>query len=390
MHTQTMTTERDAATRPSDPLDHDGIVRADTVIVGGGQAGLAMGYHLSRRDLPFVILDARDRIGDAWRTRWDSLRLFTPAWLDALPGMPFPAPPDAFPTKDEMADYLEGYARRFDLPVRTGHRVERVRRLGDGFSVRTQRATYHADQVVIAMATYQRPKVPAFADELDTDIVQLHVRDYRNPGQLRDGTTLIVGAGNSGAELAMELARRHRVLLSGRHPGHLPFRIDGPAGRALLVRAVTRFVFHRLLTTRTPPGRAVRPNALRRAGPLIRQKPRDLAAAGVTRVPRTTGVSHGRPLLADGRTLDVANVLWCTGFEPDLSWIDAPGVVDGEKEPRHHRGVVAEAPGLYFLGLHFLHALSSAMIHGLDRDAAYLADHVAARCARRAPTRRPA
>jgi putative flavoprotein involved in K+ transport len=153
---------------------------------------------------------------------------------------------------------------------------------------------------------------------------------------------------------------------------------------------VTRFVFHRLLTTRTPLGRAVRPKALRRAGPLIRQKPRDLAAAGVTRVPRTTGVSHGRPLLADGRTPDVANVLWCTGFEPDLSWIDAPGVVDGEKEPRHHRGVVAEAPGLYFLGLHFLHALSSAMIHGLGRDAAYLADHVAARCARRAPTRRPA
>jgi putative flavoprotein involved in K+ transport len=384
MHEQTMTIERNPTIRPRDSVDHDGISRIETVIVGAGQAGLAMGYHLARRGLPFVILDAQDRVGDAWRHRWDSLRLFTPAWLDALPGMPFPAPPHTFPTKDEMADYLESYARRFDLPVRTGQRVELVERLGDGFSVRTQGATYHADQVVIAMATYQRPRVPAFADQLDPEIVQLHARDYRNPGPLRDGTTLIVGAGNSGAELAMELASRHRVLLSGRHPGHLPFRIDGRAGRALLVRAVTRFLFHRLLTTRTPVGRAARPKVLGRAGPLIRQKPRDLAAAGVTRVPRTTGVSLGRPLLEDARTLDVANVLWCTGFEPDLSWIDAPGVVDGEKEPRHHRGVVAEAPGLYFLGLHFLHSLSSAMIHGVDRDAAYLADHVATRSTERA------
>jgi putative flavoprotein involved in K+ transport len=386
MQNRNMTIERDPAANPPGPIEHDEARRIDTVIVGGGQAGLAMGYHLARRNLPFVILDAHDRIGDAWRHRWDSLRLFTPAWLDALPGMPFPAPPHTFPTKDEMADYLEAYAQRFDLPVRTGHRVERVERLGDGFSVRTQRATYHASQVVVAMATYQRPKVPAFADELDADIEQLHMRDYRNPAQLRDGTTLIVGAGNSGAELAMELASRHRVLLSGRHPGHLPFRVEGPAGRALLVRAVTRFLFHRLLTTRTPVGRAVRPIVLRRAGPLIRQKPRDLGAAGVTRVPRTTGASRGRPLLADGRTLDVANVVWCTGFEPDLSWIDAPGVVDGEKEPRHHRGVVAEAPGLYFLGLHFLHAMSSAMIHGVDRDAAHLADHVATRSTAPRPT----
>lgn len=384
MQNQTLTIERDGAIGPTDRVERGGVARIDTVIVGGGQAGLAMGYHLARRGLPFVILDARDRIGDVWRSRWDTLRLFTPAWLDALPGLPFPAPPHTFPTKDEMADYLETYAQRFDLPVRTGHRVERVKRLGDGFSVRTQRATYHADQVVIAMATYQRPKVPAFAEELGRDVVQLHVRDYRNPGQLRDGTTLIVGAGNSGAELAVELASRHPVLLSGRHPGHLPFRIEGPAGRALLVRAVTRFLFHRLLTTRTPVGRAVRRKAIGRAGPLIRQKPRDLAAAGVTRVARMTGVSRGRPLLADGRTLDVANVLWCTGFEPDLSWIDAPGVVDGEKEPRHHRGVVAEAPGLYFLGLHFLHSMSSAMIHGVGRDAAYLADHVATRSAERA------
>ena len=383
MHTQTVTNERAPAIRRADTIDFGEATHIDTVIVGGGQAGLAMGYHLARRGLPFVILDANDRIGDAWRTRWDSLRLFTPAWLDALPGMPFPAPPHTFPTKDEMADYLEAYARRFDLPVRTGNRVERVQRLGDGFTVRTRGATYRADQVVVAMATYQRPKIPAFADQLGADIVQLHARDYRNPDQLRDGTTLVVGAGNSGAELAMELAPRHRVLLSGTHPGHLPFRIDGPAGRALLVRTVTRFLFHRLLTTRTPLGRAARRTALRRSGPLIRQKPRDLAAAGVTRVPRTTGVSHGRPQLADGRTLDVTNVLWCTGFEPDLSWIDAPGVVDGEKEPRHHRGVVAEAPGLYFLGLHFLHALSSGMIHGLDRDAAYLAEHVAVRSAER-------
>src|SRR5688572_12241468 len=190
--------------------------RHNTVIIGAGQAGLSVGYHLQRRGVPFVILEANQRIGDSWRQRWDSLRLFTPARYDGLDGMRFPGPDFAFPTKDEMADYLEAYAARFDLPVRTGARVERVSRRGAHFLVQTADATLQAENVVVAMATFQQPKLPAYARELDAGIVQLHSSEYRNAAQLQEGPVLIVGAGNSGAEIAVEVARGHRVLMAGR------------------------------------------------------------------------------------------------------------------------------------------------------------------------------
>jgi len=227
--------------------------------------------------------------------------------------------------------------------------------------------------VVVAMATYQKPRVPAFADALAAGIVQLHSSEYRSPSQLRDGEVLVVGAANSGAEIALETARRgYRTLLSGRHPGHLPFRIDGIAYRAGVVRLVLRGVFHRVLTTDTPLGRKARPSVVSRSGPLIRVKSRDLAAAGVERVPRTEGVRKGRPVLADRRVPDVANVIWCTGYYPGFSWIDLP-VLDGQGEPVQRRGIVPGEPGLYFVGLHFLYALSSTMIHGVGRDAEHVA-----------------
>jgi putative flavoprotein involved in K+ transport len=350
----------------------------DAIVVGAGQAGLSVGYHLSRRGLRFVILDAEARVGDTWRKRWDSLRLFTPARFDGLDGMPFPGSPDDFPTKDEMGDYLEAYVARFGLPVRTATRVERLSRENERYVVRAGGRELEAPQVVVAMANYQRPKVPGFASELRDDIVQLHSADYRNPSQLREGGVLLVGAGNSGSEIAMELVRDHPVFMSGRDTGHIPFRIEGPAGRLILVRLVLKGLFHRVLTVATPVGRKVRPTVVGRGGPLIRVKPRDLAAAGVTRVPRTAGVERGWPRLEDGRVLDVTNVVWCTGFHPGFSWVDLP-VFDGRGEPRHESGVVPESPGLYFVGLHFLHALSSAMIHGVGRDAARIADAVAAR-----------
>ena len=210
--------------------------RFDVVVIGGGQAGLSVGYHLARRGLRFVILEADDRIGDVWRRRWDSLRLFTAARYDGLDGMPFPAPPTYFPTKDEMADFLESYAARFELPVRTGSRVERLAKRDGRYVVQAGGRELEADQVVVAMASYQRPRMPLFARDLGPDIVQLHSRDYRNPGQLRAGDVLIAGGGNSGAEIAIELAARGpspapRVWLSGRDTGHLPFHIDGPFGR---------------------------------------------------------------------------------------------------------------------------------------------------------------
>jgi len=347
----------------------------ETLVIGGGQAGLAVGYHLAQRGLPFLIVDANQRVGDAWRNRWDSLKLFTPARFDGLPGMPYPGPRWGFPTKDEFADYLERYAKEFDLPVRTGVRVDSLARNGQQFAATSGDRHLEADNVVVAMSSWQQPRVPGFASELDPGIIQLHGAEYRNPGQLQDGEALVVGFGNSGAEIALELSKTHRVWLSGQPFGVLPFRPSSPVGRVLMP-FVGRVIFHRVLTTSTPIGRRARPKMLT-GDPLIRVKPKDLAAAGVERVPRTIGVVEGLPNLADGRRLDVANVVWCTGFHPGFSWINLP--VLGPHEPKHDRGIVEDEPGLYFVGLKFLYSKSSEQIHGVGRDAARIADAIALR-----------
>jgi putative flavoprotein involved in K+ transport len=353
----------------------------DTVVIGGGQAGLSVGYHLARQGIRFVILDASERIGDSWRQRWDSLRLFTPARYNGLSGMPFPAPGNYFPTKDEMADYLESYAEHFGLPVRTSVRVDRLARNGSGFLITAGDTRFSADNVVVAMSNYQQPRVPSFAEDLCPDIVQLHSSEYRNPSQLRNGGVLIVGAGNSGAEIAMEVSREHPTWVAGRDTGQVPFNIAGTAG-LLLLRLVLRLLFHHIFTVATPIGRKVRPKVLSTGGPLIRVKQKHMVEAGINRVaPKVIGVHDGLPLLEDGTVLDVANVIWCTGFHHGFSWIDLPIV--GEKEPLHERGVVASVPGLYFVGLHFLYSFSSVMIHGVGRDAERIVTQIAARTAAR-------
>ncbi len=356
----------------------DSAERIDTVVVGGGQAGLSVGYHLARRDLPFVILDAHERIGDAWRNRWDSLRLFTPARYSGLAGMPFPAPPRYFPTKDEMADYLEAYADRFELPVRSGVRVDRVTRADDGrLRVQAGEETFEADNVVVAMSSYQRPRKPDFADELDPSIRQMHSFDYRGPDQLRPGPVLLVGGGNSGSEIAMELSGDHHVWVSGRNVGEIPFRPRGLLGRLFLVRLVLRVIFHRVLTVKNPIGRKMRPKLIEGSGPRVRVKARDLRRAGVERVKKTVGIEGGLPVLEDGRVLEPANVIWCTGFTPGIDWVDLPS--QSGDDPVHESGVVPDEPGLFFVGLFFLHAMSSEMIHGVGRDAARIAGLVAER-----------
>jgi len=364
--------------------DRPGSEHTETLVIGGGQSGLVMGYHLSRRGLPYRIIDANHRIGDAWRNRWDSLRLFTPNRLNGLPGMPFPGYHWGFPSKDEMADYLESYARRFDIRVETGVRVERLSREGDLFVATAGNRRFEADNVVVAMSSWQKPRMPGFASELDPSIVQLHVAEYRNPSQLQEGGVLVVGAGNSGAEVAKELARTHDVWLSGPDTGNIPFRPESVAARVLMP-IIGRVIFHRVLTTSTPIGRKVRPKWVSTGEPLIRVKPKDLAAAGVERVPRVTGVQHGQPQLEDGRSIDVANVVWCTGFHPGFSWIDLS--VLGPQGPVQHRGIVESEPGLYFLGLKFLYSVSSEQIHGVGRDAAHIVDAIAARRGKSRPDR---
>ena len=362
-------------------------MQVETVIIGAGQAGLSTGYHLERLGRSYVMLESNRRVGDTWRKRWDSLRLFTPARFDGLVGLRFPAPENSFPTKDEMADYLEAYARHFDLSVLTGTRVERVWREGARYMVSTGDQLFEADNVVIAMSSYQTGRVPEFASELAPDITQMHSIDYRNLAQLKDGPVLVVGAGNSGAEVAIEAARAGRTTyFSGRVTGEIPFRIEGTASRLGLARFVFRFVFHRVLTIDTPIGRSARRKMFSMGTPLIRTRERDLVEAGVTRVPRVEGVKRGQPLLADGRTLEVSNIVWCTGFNLGLSFIELP-IFDADGEPRHERGIVTDQPGLFLVGQHFQYSLSSTMIHGVGRDAARIAKAIAVRRQSRARVR---
>jgi putative flavoprotein involved in K+ transport len=259
------------------------------------------------------------------------------------------------------------------LPIANGIRVTRLSHDGKRFVVTAGDRVIEANQVVVAMAGYQKPRLPTFHDQLRPEIVQMHSSAYRNPQQLQPGGVLVVGAGNSGSEIALEAARGHQVWMSGRETGYIPFRIDGLAARLFLARFIFRVVFHRLLTVNTPLGRKAKEKALAHGGPLIRVKREDLQIARVERVPRVSGIKDGLPQLEDGRTLDVANVIWSTGFHPGFDWIDLP-VFDAKGAPQHKSGVVFSQPGLYFVGLPFLHAFSSTMIHGVGRDAERIAD----------------
>jgi putative flavoprotein involved in K+ transport len=352
------------------------VERVETVIIGGGQAGLAVGYHLARLERSAVILDAHERIGDSWRERWDSLRVFTPARYDGLPGWSFPAPAWSYPTKDDVADYLESYSARFQLSVRTGVHVDGLSREDAGYVVTSGLRRYRADNVVVATGGYQAPRIPAFASELDPSILQFHSSEYRNPSQLRDGSVLVVGAGNSGAEIALETSSDHETWLSGRDTGQEPVRAGSLSDR--LLTPPFWFLLSHVLTVRTPMGRKARRQLSDRGLPLARVRRKDLVRAGVERVPRVTGVRHGRPVLEDGAVRGPDNVIWCTGFTHDFSWIEIP-VVDRDGEPRHERGVVRTEPGLYFVGLFFLSAGSSSLIGGVGRDARCIAGHIASR-----------
>jgi putative flavoprotein involved in K+ transport len=354
------------------------VERVDALVIGGGQAGLAVGQQLAARDLDFVILHAERRTGDGWRRRWDSLRLFTPAARSGLPGMPFPAPPTHLPDKDEVADYLERYAERFDLPVRLETRVDALAWDGERYVVHADGARFEADNVVVATGPFQRPRVPELAGQLAPEIRQLHSSQYRSPFDLPDGPALVVGAGNSGAQIALELARFRKVWLAGPDTGHLPRRLLGRDLFDWIWPVMTR------ATADTRLGRRIRARATRGGDALIGIPEREIAAAGVTRVGRITDMRGGLPVCADergGEVLQPRVVVWCTGFLPDYSWIALP-VLDARGFPRHRRGVATDAPGLYFLGLRFQHRMTSSLLGGVGADAAFVAEQVARRVER--------
>jgi putative flavoprotein involved in K+ transport len=342
------------------------IERYDTVVVGGGQAGLAVSYYLARQRSNFVVVDAGERIGQSWDSRWDSLRLFSPAHFTGLPGLKFPGRRRHLPSKDEMADYLRSYAARFELPVRLRWPVDHLSRDDDGgYVFGSANRALRADTVVVATGPAMRARVPEVASELDPSIVSLHSVDYRNPGQLRDGAVLIVGAGNSGAEIALDVAPTHEVVLAGRDTGRLPISLGGPTYR----------VMNQFLTTNTRLGRRFARSVNSGKGtPLVRVHPTDLAEAGVVRAPRVAGQVNGRPRLEDGRVIDV--VIWCTGYRPDYSWIALPGFPQ-DRLPVHQRGAVVDHPGLYVLGLPFLFRMASSLVGGVGPDARHIARLIA-------------
>jgi putative flavoprotein involved in K+ transport len=347
---------------------NDGVAteRFATVVIGGGQAGLVMGYHLRRAGVDFVILDAGRRVGDSWRERYDSLRLFSMPTYASLPGWRMPQ--RTFPTRDEMAGYLEQYAARFELPVRSGVTVLQVSRAEGGFLVDTSSGLIHADTVVVATGAHRVPVVPALDGRLRSTIRQVHSLEYRNEEQLAPGGVLVVGAANSGTDIALEAAAAgHRTWLSGRHPGQVPIDIDTGVGKAMT--PLVMFVFRHVLTLRTPMGRKAAREASDHGVNLVRNKLADLDAAGVVRVGRVVGITDGYPVTEDGVLTDVSTVVWATGSRPDHSFLH--GLTDASGRPPQHRGA-SDVSGLYFLGLEFQFAQASGTIQGLDRDARYL------------------
>jgi putative flavoprotein involved in K+ transport len=351
------------------------VQRYETVIVGGGQAGLSVGYFLKEQGRSFVVLDASERIGDSWRNRWDSLRLYSPAFRDGLPGMAFPAARTAYPTKDEMGDYLEAYATRFGLPVRSGTAVVALTRENGRYVASAGDDRFEAENVVVASGVFRKPYTPDFAGEVDPAITQLHSNDYRNLSQLQQGPVLVVGASHSGSDLAYEASAAHDVILSGPDTGQIPVPIESRRGR--LGFRVLVFAGTHVLNVDTPLGRKMRPHVRHGGGPLLRYRRKDLAAAGVERVlARTVGVRNGFPVLDDGRVVEARNVIWCTGFRPDFSWIRVPFELGEDGFPVQYRGAASSSPGLYFVGLPFLHSFASMLIAGTGRDAERVARQI--------------
>ncbi|WP_114907814.1 flavin-containing monooxygenase [Ornithinimicrobium murale] len=376
------TTDPDTTTEASTGPDH----LTDTLIIGAGQAGLATAHLLTEAGRDCLVVDGSHRVGDNWRHQYDSLTLYSPNAWNSLPGLAFPGAAWDFPGKDEVGDYLEQYAEQLGLPVRLDTRVGHLGREGSGFRAETSTGAVHSQNVVIATGSFGRtPSVPDCAADLDPAILQLHSSQYRRPGQLREGPVLVVGAAHSGCDIALELAASRPTTLAGRDPGQIPVSWDSPGFRVAM--SVLLQVQRHVMTRRTPVGRRQRQDVLAHGGPMLRVKRADLRDAGVTRThARVVGTVGGQPQLDDGTVLEVANVIWATGFRHDYSWLDLP-VLDETGWPREFRGVAQDVEGVFFCGLSYQYAFASMLLHGVGRDADYLVRRILARPVA-VPTRR--
>jgi putative flavoprotein involved in K+ transport len=336
--------------------------RLEVIVVGAGQAGLAIGFFLARQGRRFLILEAADSVGAAWQDRWDSLALFTPRRYDALPGLAFPGDPDGYPTRDEVVSYLRAYAETYQLPVIFDSAVRSLTPIDDGFQLEYNGRTVTADQVVVATGPFQLPLIPALAGQLSTEVVQMHSTGYRHPRDIPAGTVLVVGGGNTGFQIATELTGTHSVHLSvGSRQTPLPQKI----WRRDLFWWLTKTG----LLNMTVDSRLGR--RLRTRETLIGSSPRQLRRLGVDLHPRAVSASPNTVSFADDTQLRVDAVVWSTGYQPDYSWIEAP-VLDAEGRVRHHKGVT-DLPGLYFLGLSWQHTRGSALLGWVKDDAEYIA-----------------
>jgi putative flavoprotein involved in K+ transport len=337
-----------------------------TIIIGAGQAGLATGYYLKKLNKEFMILDENGRIGDVWRKRWDSLLLFTPAQYDGLPGMPFPAEKDSFPGKEAMADYLENYSDQFSLPVKLNTRVNHVVLRDAHYEILTSGGNFQTERVVIATGTNPKAYIPSFASELAPEIFQMHSSAYHNPASLPEGDVLVVGSATSGIEIAVEVAATRRTYISGTPPFRIPDNVFTYGGR------FAWWFLNNLVTLKTPIGRKAKQKILKEGSPLIRVSADDLSKSGVYRLPRLIRADDGWPYFEDNSVIRVSTVIWATGYKPDFSWIDA-GQTFNSAWPDTRRGVLKSCNGLYFVGMPFQFGLTSGLIGGVGRDAAYIA-----------------
>ncbi|HEU5203479.1 MAG TPA: NAD(P)/FAD-dependent oxidoreductase [Candidatus Limnocylindrales bacterium] len=338
----------------------------DVVVIGGGQAGLAIGYHLAQQGRRFTILEAAGEPASAWRGRWDSLRLFTSVRYDSLPGLDFPGDPDSYPGRDDVIAYLTDYAQRFQLPVEFNSRVQAVRPRDDGgFLVELADRTYEADQVVVATGPFQVPFTPPVAAGLGSEVVQLHSSRYRSPDDLPTGTVLVVGGGNTGYQISEELAHSREVHLAiGARQMPLPQRILG--------RDLFRYLHATGLMYKTVDSRLAR--RLKDKETLIGSSPRAARKRGIQLRPRATAASGTTVTFADGSELTVDGVVWATGFRLDHSFVELP-VFDEVGAVTHRRGVT-DVPGLYFLGLLWQHTRGSALLGWVKDDAQFTAQHI--------------
>ena len=360
-HSSNLTHEQDEAIR-------DGRLRVEAVVVGAGQAGLAVGHHLAGQGRSFVVVDGADSIGSAWRSRWDSLVLFTPRRYSGLPGLSFPGDPDGYPGRDEVIAYLERYADTFGLPVRLDSAVRSLTSTNRGFVVGLDGGQIEADQVVVATGPFQAPRVPAFAGDLAPEVFQVHSTGYRRPEEVPEGAVLVVGGGNTGFQIAEELAATHEVHLAvGSRQKPLPQRF---LGRDLFWWLTKTGLIDKSIDTRF--GRRAS-----RQDILLGSSPRRLGRLGIELRPRATEASGRVVGFADGGTLEVDAVIWATGYRPDHTWIQLP-VMNPEGRVSHRRGVT-DVPGLYFLGLSWQHTRGSALIGWVGDDAEFIAQQIAAR-----------